>query len=62
MKPNRLCTLKTDDILPFRTSLTAEYALLLAKQPLGLGLTEEQVEKIARLGMASRFTPSYSSI
>ncbi|KIO26303.1 hypothetical protein M407DRAFT_74594 [Tulasnella calospora MUT 4182] len=51
--PVSICT---DDILPFRTSLAAEYALLLAKAPLGLGLTEEQVEKIARFGMASRFT------
>ncbi|KAG9010015.1 hypothetical protein FRB90_008041 [Tulasnella sp. 427] len=51
--PISICT---DDILPFRTSLTAEYALLLAEPPLGLGLTEEQVEKIAKFGMESRFS------
>ncbi|GAW01630.1 Metallo-dependent hydrolase [Lentinula edodes] len=37
----------TDDTLPFRTSLTAEYALLLALPPLGLGLTREEVQKVA---------------
>ncbi|KAJ4484336.1 hypothetical protein C8J55DRAFT_510336 [Lentinula edodes] len=37
----------TDDTLPFRTSLTAEYALLLAPPPLGLGLTREEVQKVA---------------
>ncbi|KAG8953113.1 hypothetical protein FRC04_003060 [Tulasnella sp. 424] len=56
LQQNHPIAICTDDILPFRTSLTAEYALLLAKPPLGLGLTEEQVEKIAKLGMASRFT------
>ncbi|KAI8983321.1 Metallo-dependent hydrolase [Trametes punicea] len=45
----------TDDILPFRNSLLGEYALLMARPPLGLGLTEAEIEKIAKMGMASRF-------
>ncbi|OBZ79487.1 Adenosine deaminase-like protein [Grifola frondosa] len=45
----------TDDILPFRNSLLGEYALLMAEPPLGLGLTEPEVEKIARMGMGCRF-------
>lgn len=49
---------QTDDILPFRTSLTAEYALLLADKPLGLGLSEAEVTSLAAMGMASRFPPS----
>jgi adenosine deaminase len=48
--------LQTDDILPFRTSLTAEYALLLAAAPLGLGLAEDEVRRIAASGMQTRFT------
>ncbi|KAG8985064.1 hypothetical protein FRB90_004956 [Tulasnella sp. 427] len=48
LQQNHPISICTDDILPFRTSLTAEYALLLAEPPLGLGLTEEQVEKIAK--------------
>ncbi|KAI0638926.1 Metallo-dependent hydrolase [Trametes polyzona] len=50
--PVAICT---DDILPFRNSLLGEYALLMAKPPLGLGLTEAEIEKIARMGMESRF-------
>ncbi|KAI0735713.1 Metallo-dependent hydrolase [Earliella scabrosa] len=50
--PVAICT---DDILPFRNSLLGEYALLLTKPPLGLGLTEQEVMKIAQMGMASRF-------
>ncbi len=46
---------QTDDILPFRNSLLGEYALLLAQPPLGLGLTGAEVEKVAQMGMASRF-------
>lgn len=41
----------TDDPLPFRTTLTEEYALLLAAQPLGLGLKEGEVERIAAMGL-----------
>ncbi|KAK2459794.1 hypothetical protein APHAL10511_008226 [Amanita phalloides] len=37
--PVAICT---DDILPFRTSLLGEYALLMAQPPLGLGLSEEE--------------------
>ncbi|KAJ7712364.1 Metallo-dependent hydrolase [Mycena metata] len=48
-------TICTDDTLPFRNSLVGEYALLLAKQPLGLGLSEDEVRRIAEMGMAARF-------
>jgi adenosine deaminase len=47
--------LQTDDILPFKTSLVGEYAMLLALAPYGLGLTEEQVQRIAEMGMNARF-------
>ncbi|KAI0367476.1 Metallo-dependent hydrolase [Pilatotrama ljubarskyi] len=50
--PIAICT---DDILPFRNSLLGEYALLMAQSPLGLGLTEPEIEKIAKMGMACRF-------
>jgi hypothetical protein len=46
---------QTDDILPFRNSMLGEYALLMAPEPFGLGLTENEVETIARMGMESRF-------
>ena len=46
---------QTDDILPFRTSLLAEYALLLAQPPLGLGLTEDEVKKIGKMSLRARF-------
>ncbi|KAF8311707.1 Metallo-dependent hydrolase [Clavulina sp. PMI_390] len=46
----------SDDTLPFRTTLTAEYALLLASPPLGLGLTKEAVRKLAEGGLQSRFS------
>ncbi|KAK7461280.1 hypothetical protein VKT23_008456 [Stygiomarasmius scandens] len=45
----------TDDILPFRNSLLGEYALLLAKAPYGLGLSEDEVTRIAKMSMESRF-------
>ncbi|KAG6910608.1 hypothetical protein DXG01_009116 [Tephrocybe rancida] len=44
-----------DDVLPFRTSLEAEYALLLAPAPLGLGFLEDEVRTLAEMGMRSRF-------
>jgi len=47
--------MQTDDTLPFRTSLLGEYALLMAPPPLGLGLSEQEVETIAVMGMACRF-------
>jgi len=50
--PIAICT---DDILPFRNSILGEYALLLAPKPVGLGLTESEVETIARMGMESHF-------
>ncbi|KAJ3742992.1 Metallo-dependent hydrolase [Lentinula detonsa] len=50
--PIVLCT---DDTLPFRTSLTAEYALLLAKSPFGLGLSREEVRRVAEWSLEVRF-------
>jgi adenosine deaminase len=49
------CILQTDDTLPFRTSLMAEYALLVADAPLGLGMKEEDVRRIAAWGVEGRF-------
>ncbi|KAI6037921.1 Metallo-dependent hydrolase [Pisolithus marmoratus] len=49
-------TICTDDTLPFRTTLLGEYAQLLAKPPLGLGLSREQVRRIAAMGMEARFS------
>ncbi|KAG8908491.1 hypothetical protein FRB99_005849 [Tulasnella sp. 403] len=46
--PVAICT---DDTLPFRTSMTAEYALLMAEPPLGLGLTTDEMKEIAAMGM-----------
>ncbi|KAF8626465.1 hypothetical protein AX15_004866 [Amanita polypyramis BW_CC] len=50
--PVAICT---DDILPFRTSLLGEYALLMAPAPVGLGLSEKEVGLIAEMGMTARF-------
>lgn len=47
---------QTDDTLPFRNSLLGEYALLLAARPLGLGLSENEVETVAAGSWAGRFT------
>ncbi|KAI5831740.1 Metallo-dependent hydrolase [Schizophyllum commune Tattone D] len=55
LKHNHRIAICTDDALPFRTNLVAEYALLLAAPPLGLGLSEAEVAKIAQMGMDSRF-------
>ncbi|KAL4071121.1 hypothetical protein V8B97DRAFT_1964093 [Scleroderma yunnanense] len=52
---NHPISICTDDTLPFRTTLLGEYALLLAKPPLGLGLNHEQVRRIAQMGMDARF-------
>ncbi|KAG6894685.1 hypothetical protein C0992_005126 [Termitomyces sp. T32_za158] len=46
---------ETDDALPFRTSLLGEYALLMAPQPFGLGLSEEEVRVISEMSMNCRF-------
>jgi len=56
LERNHSVAVCTDDTLPFRTSLTAEYALLLASPPLGLGLSEAQVAKIAKGSMDAAFT------
>ncbi|KAG2072978.1 Metallo-dependent hydrolase [Suillus decipiens] len=45
----------TDDTLPFRTSCLGEYSLLLAQPPLGLGLSRDNVARIARMGMDAAF-------
>jgi len=55
MKAGHPLAISTDDILPFRTSLLGEYALLLAAPPLGLGLSEDEVRKIAEGGLSSKF-------
>lgn len=52
---NHPITICTDDTLPFRTTLLGEYAQLLAKPSLGLGLGHEQVKRIAGMGMEARF-------
>ncbi|KAH9927428.1 Metallo-dependent hydrolase [Epithele typhae] len=62
LEHNHPVAICTDDILPFRNSLMGEYALLLAERPLGLGLSEADVEKIAKMGMDSRFqVPSHDA-
>ncbi|KAG8739766.1 hypothetical protein FRC10_005191 [Ceratobasidium sp. 414] len=55
MKAGHPLAISTDDILPFRTTLVAEYAMLMAPSPLGLGLGEDEVRKIAEGGLSSRF-------
>ncbi|RXW20410.1 hypothetical protein EST38_g5433 [Candolleomyces aberdarensis] len=50
--PIAICT---DDALPFRTTLLAEYALLLAAPPYGLGLSQDEVRKVAEMSLQSRF-------
>jgi hypothetical protein len=46
---------QTDDVLPFQTSCLGEYALLLAKRPIGLGFGRKDVEKLAKMGMDAAF-------
>ncbi|TRM58091.1 Metallo-dependent hydrolase [Schizophyllum amplum] len=55
LKHDHRIAICTDDALPFRTNLVAEYALLLAPRPLGLGLSELEVARIAEMGMGGRF-------
>jgi len=55
LKHNHPIAICTDDTLVFRNTLAGEYALLLASRPLGLGLSEEEVAKIAAMSMAGRF-------
>ncbi|KAJ3779837.1 hypothetical protein GGU10DRAFT_430402 [Lentinula aff. detonsa] len=55
LERNHPIVLCTDDTLPFRTSLTAEYALLLAKPPFGLGLSREEVRRVAEWSLEVRF-------
>lgn len=46
---------KSDDTLVFRTTLLGEYALLLAERPLGLGLSEDVIKRLAEQSIESRF-------
>ncbi|TFK38738.1 hypothetical protein BDQ12DRAFT_683249 [Crucibulum laeve] len=55
LKYNHPIAICTDDILPFRTSLDAEYALLLAPAPFGLGLSEGEVREAAEMSLRSSF-------
>jgi len=55
LKHNHPIAICTDDTLVFRNTLAGEYALLLAQPPLGLGLTDEEVAKVAAMSMAGRF-------
>ncbi|KAG2045622.1 hypothetical protein BDR06DRAFT_1051463 [Suillus hirtellus] len=50
--PIAICT---DDALPFRTSCLGEYSLLLAQPLLGLGLSRDDVARIARMSMDAAF-------
>ncbi|KAG1855960.1 hypothetical protein F4604DRAFT_1958598 [Suillus subluteus] len=45
----------TDDTLPFRTSCLGLYSLLLAQPPLGLGLSRDDVARVARMSMDTAF-------
>ncbi|KAG8708415.1 hypothetical protein FRC09_001270 [Ceratobasidium sp. 395] len=55
MKAGHPLAISTDDLLPFRTTLVAEYAMLMAPPPLGLGLSEDEIRGIAEGGLSSRF-------
>lgn len=55
LKQNHPIAICTDDILPFRTSVEEEYALLMAAPPLGLGLSEDEVGIVARMSLSNRF-------
>ncbi|KAF9527119.1 hypothetical protein CPB83DRAFT_895548 [Crepidotus variabilis] len=55
LKVDHPITICTDDILPFKTSLVAEYALLIARPPFGLGLNEAQVKRIAEMSLEAAF-------
>ncbi|KAF5381891.1 hypothetical protein D9757_007598 [Collybiopsis confluens] len=58
LEQNHPIAICTDDTLPFRNSLKGEYALLLAPPPVGLGVTEAQVEKIAQGSLDAAFSRS----
>ncbi|KAG1760984.1 Metallo-dependent hydrolase [Suillus occidentalis] len=55
LKNNHPVVICTDDALFFRTSCLGEYSLLLAQPPLGLGLSRDDVTRIARMGMDAAF-------
>ncbi|KAI0063236.1 adenosine deaminase-like protein [Artomyces pyxidatus] len=55
LRHNHPIAICTDDVLPFRNSLMGEYALLMAPAPLGLGLSEVEIETVAKMGMDCRF-------
>ncbi|KAJ7583564.1 Metallo-dependent hydrolase [Mycena floridula] len=54
LQNNHPIAICTDDTLPFRNSLLGEYALLMAKPPLGLGLNEAEIARIADWSVKSR--------
>ncbi|KAH9481985.1 Adenosine deaminase-like protein [Psilocybe cubensis] len=62
LKAGHPISICTDDILPFRTSLLAEYALLLAQPPYGLGLSQEQILRIGEMSLQARFQPPHNAI
>ena len=41
--------------MPFRNSLLGEYSLLMADPPYGLGLSENEIARIADMSMENRF-------
>jgi adenosine deaminase len=55
LKNNHPIAICTDDPLPFRNSLLGEYALLLAEPPVGLGLSEDEVSRVAKGSLSARF-------
>ncbi|KAF8518477.1 Metallo-dependent hydrolase [Gautieria morchelliformis] len=55
LEHNHPIAICTDDILPFRNSLVGEYALLMAAPPLGLGLSDDDIRKIAHMSFLSSF-------
>ncbi|RDB27425.1 Adenosine deaminase-like protein [Hypsizygus marmoreus] len=46
LRENHPIAICTDDILPFRTSLVGEYALLMAQPPLGFGMSEDELIQV----------------
>jgi len=55
LEHNHPISICTDDTLPFRNFLVGEYALLMAQPPYGLGLTENEIKRIAEMGFESKF-------
>ncbi|KAF8581065.1 Metallo-dependent hydrolase, partial [Ramaria rubella] len=60
LERNHPIAICTDDVLLFRNSLVGEYALLMAAPPLGLGLRELEITKIAKMGFSSSFQSPFT--